>query len=775
MKIPFFKSLQFRMPLLVLAGIIPLISVASFYAIENASKKITQEEKENISLKSKLLAENIQNWNESNVLALINLSKQPDIINAVPNSRYQAILTEIVDTYEHLYLAHTIDLQGWNILRSDKEYPKYYGDRNYFKNSLAGNKISYQTIISRTTKQPALCMSTPTSRQEAIVGVTSICTDLKALTEQVGQLRFGETGYALLVDANGDLLAHPDTQLLSGNNLTNLSEYAPVKSILAGNAGDFSFVDDNNVKWIAHSTKLKNGWGVVVLQEEAEFFANKTQFQNLAFSISFIVIFGTSALTFLVANRLIKPIQDLSKAAMIISEGQLEQKVEIKREDELGILASSFNHMAVQLNKYFEELQKTFQKLEKAKEEAVSANLAKDKFLANISHEFRTPLNSVLGYAKILQRDSSLNEEQVEQVSTIQQSGTYLLTLINDILDLSKSKTGKLELNPKEFNLSNSLKAVVRIIESEAQNKGLQIKTKFKNLPSTIVADQKRLTQVLLNLLSNAIKFTDRGEILLKASRVENRKNINSSLQQKIRFEIIDTGAGIKPAELKKIFQPFEQAGDMESRQIGTGLGLSISKQLVELMGGKLRVKSKLGEGSNFWFETVFAEENTVSNKQGKLEIGSISGYKGRKRKLLVVDDTPENRLLLVNILEPIGFEVSMAENGEDMLRMVEQKQPDLIFLDLFMPVKTGFTSAKQLQRKSDFKDIPIIISSACSITPEMRQYLNCEAFLSKPFEEDELLELLQKYLRLEWIKREKEQKSPMPISQNKTKQPIAL
>ena len=751
MKLSVFNSLQFRMPLLVLSGIIPLISLASFYATESASKKITQEATENLLLKSKLLAENVQAWNESNVLALLNLSRQPDIISANP-SKQQTVLAEIVNTYDHLYLAHTMNLEGWNIARSDGKKSKYYGDRSYFNGAVAGNQINYQTIISRTTKQPALCMATPTLRQATIVGVSSICTDLNALTEQVGKLRFGATGYALLVDQNAALLAHPDAQLISGDNLTNLSQYPPVKNILQGNGGNFSFTDDSNVKWVSHSTRLNNGWAIVIQQEETEFLANKMQFQNLAFFINFVVILGISGLTFFLANRLIKPISELSQAAISLSTGQLAQRVEIQREDELGILASSFNHMAGQLKKSFQELQQTFQKLEKARQEAVSANQAKDKFLANISHEFRTPLNSVLGYSKLLQRDDALDDEQVEQLKTIEQSGTYLLTLINDILDLSKSQTGKMELYLKEFDLLNSLKSVIRIVESEAKDKGLQLKTEFNNLPTTIRADQKRLTQVLINLLNNGIKFTSSGEILLKVSLVETTNNIDSLLQHKIRFEVIDTGRGISQEKLKKIFQPFEQAGDIESRYIGTGLGLSISQQLVELMGGQLKVTSQVGEGSNFWFETVFEQETISSKRPQKLEIGTISGYKGTKRKLLVVDDKPENRLLLANMLEPIGFKVLMAENGEQMFTMVEKERPDLIFLDLFMPIKTGFTAAKQLQQKPEYSDIPIIILSACSISPQMRQHINCEAFLSKPVEEEELLKLLAKHLHLEWI-----------------------
>ena len=744
MKLSFGKSLRFRIPLLVLSGIIPLISIAIFYGTESASKKITKKAEETLALKSQLLAENLQGWDESNILALLNLNKQPDLVNLNPDKQ-EIILAEIVNTYDHLYLAHTINLQGWNIARSDEKEPKYYGDRNYFKTAVLGNEINYETIISRTNNKPALCISTPTRSLEKIIGVSSICTDLNALAKQVGQLKFGQTGYAFLIDQNADLLAHPNAQLLSGEKLTNISDYPPVKNILAGNIGNFSFEDDKNIKWVSYSTRLENGWAVVLLQEEAEFLNSKTQFQNLAFSISFVVILGVSGLTWFLANRLIKPISNLSSAAINISEGQLDQKVEIKQKDELGILAFSFNHMATQLKN-------SFDKLQQAKEEAISANFAKDRFLANISHEFRTPLNSVLGYAKILQRDRSLNTQQVEKLNIIVQSGNHLLTLINDILDFSKSKVNKIELNLTEFDLSNFLKAVTGIVESEAREKGLQLKTEFKNIPSTIKADQKRLTQVLINLLSNGIKFTSSGEIALKVSLIETIKNTDSQLLQKLRFEVIDTGMGISKKELKKIFQPFEQAGNIESRYIGTGLGLAISKQLVELMGGKLRVKSKLGEGSNFWFETVFSQEKINSKVQQKQGIQTILGYKGRGRKLLVVDDKPENRSLLVNILEPIGFEVLTADNGEEMLNIVNKERPDLICLDLFMPVKTGFTSVKQLRQIPEFSNIPIIVISATSITEEMRQYLKCEAFLSKPFEEEKLLELLQQYLHLEWI-----------------------
>ncbi len=776
MKLSVLKSLQFRMPLLVLSGIIPLITVSSFYATQSAAKQLNQEALENLALKSTLLGENIQNWNESNVLALLNLSRQLGIINPNPKTQ-ETILAQTINTYQHFYLAHITNLEGWNIARSDAKKPKYYGDRRYFKNSLAGNIISYQSLIGRTSQKPSLCISTPNFKQSQIVGVTVACSHLNSLTEQVGKLRFGETGYAFLVDENGNLLVHPNRELLSGSELTNLSEYPPVKNILNNSTSNyFAFTDTNNVKWVSYSTRLNNGWAVVILQEEAEFLVNQKEFQNVALLISFVVILGTSILTFFLANRLIRPITYLSNAALTISKGHLEQKVNINRDDELGILASSFNHMASQLKKSFEELQQTFMKLETAKEEAISANLAKDKFLANISHEFRTPLNSVLGYAKLLQLDDSLSYHQIEQLTTIQKSGTYLLTLINDILDLSKSKAGNITLNLKEFDLLRTLKVIVRIVEREAQYKGLQIKTKFNNLPPTIRADQKRLTQILINLLNNAIKFTPKGQILFKVSLIETIKNGNAPLKQKIRFEVIDTGVGISEKQLKTIFQPFEQVGEMESKYLGTGLGLSISKQLLELMGGELKVKSQEGKGSNFWFELVSEtkSQELINNvdRQPTLGLNSISGYKGRKRKLVVVDDRPENRLLLSNMLQAVGFEVLMAENGEKMFIILEKEQPDLILLDLIMPIKTGFTAARQLQQEPKFKDIPVIIVSACSITPEMRQYLKCDAFLNKPFEEEELFRLLAKYLNLQWTYRSQQ---PQSSDNNQENHPTSL
>ncbi|MGK7914932.1 MAG: MHYT domain-containing protein [Prochloraceae cyanobacterium] len=407
-----------------------------------------------------------------------------------------------------------------------------------------------------------------------------------------------------------------------------------------------------------------------------------------------------------------------------------------------------------QLKKAKEATEKRNVQLKKAKEIAEAANQAKDRFLANISHELRTPLNSILGYARILQRDTNLNPSQLKNLSIVQYSGTHLLTLINDILDFSKTKAGKIELYPTNLHLPSFLDGILDLVRMWSQEKGLELKYETENdLPTGIEADEKRLRQVLINLLSNGIKFTSEGEVTLKISLMETITGATTSslVQQKLRFEVRDTGMGMSPQELEKIFQPFEQVGDIQSRAAGTGLGLSLSQQLVELMGGELRVKSKLGAGSTFWFDVVFPVVEVILEAEEDRP-GELLGYKGKRRKLLVVDDKEENRELLVKILKPIGFEVETATNGEQMLSMAFSIRPDLILLDLFMPVKTGFTSSKELHQRPELRNIPIIVVSASSITEEMRQYLECEAYISKPIDEEKLLALLQEYLHLEWI-----------------------
>ena len=765
MKIGLLRSLKFKMPLMVILGVIPLIIVVFSYYSHRASKNIGQESQKNMALRANMLAELVYQWDLDNKLALQNLSRQPDIISMNP-TRQKPVLFQLTNTYKQLYLAMVMDRDGINVARNDSSPLKDYRDRAYFLGAIAGEPVTRQTIISRTNKRPAVCMAAPIKQERrGTIGVSAICSDLERISQELGQIKFGKTGHVFLVDKAGKIIAHPNISYISGEALQDFSDYPPVQQTLEGRNNIFFFQDKQGVNWVSYGKRLKDtGWGIVVLQQEWELFNSQTDLKNLAFSVTIITVISISILVWILANHLIKPITDLTAASTAIAEGQWDKRVAIKSSSELGILANSFNKMTDQLQNSFGKLEAKIKErttqLNKAKEAAERANHSKDRFIANISHELRTPLNGIIGYTKILRRDLPLTAQQLEEFNIIEKSSFHLLTLINDLLDFSKNQVSKMELHPKESDLSELLNSVVGIVKNGAKAKGLELITRFDSLPATVLADEKRLQQILINLLYNAIKFTNRGKVILRVRVVNNFSTNQGFSQQRVRFEVIDTGVGVSPEEQTKIFQPFEQTGDLRSRNVGTGLGLSISKQLVELMGGKLRVKSKLGKGSNFWFEADFKiiEINTPRPQKPKIE--SLLGYQGKQQNILVVDDKEENRQLVVNILEPLGFKVSTAEDGEHMFEVMKETKPDLICLDLFMPKKTGFTSAKQLREMPEFKDIPLIVISATTITEEMYNYIKCDEFISKPLDEEKLLELLQQYLHIEWIYGTKEQKS---------------
>jgi PAS domain S-box-containing protein len=382
----------------------------------------------------------------------------------------------------------------------------------------------------------------------------------------------------------------------------------------------------------------------------------------------------------------------------------------------------------------------------KAREAAEAASRAKSEFLANMSHELRTPLNGIMGYAQILQRSKVLNEEERSRIDVIYQCGSHLLTLINDILDLSKIEAQKVELMPTDFHFPAFLQGVAEMCRIRAELKGIHFHfPSSPELPIGIRADEKRLRQVLINLLSNAIKFTDEGSVTF---------TVSFATEGKIRFEIRDTGTGIAQDQLQAIFQPFEQVGDRRRQTEGTGLGLAISKRIVELMGSTIQVQSEMNVGSIFWFDVNLSQADEWVKTSQIDHRGQIIGIKDRQPKIVVIDDKWANRSVISNLLSPIGFEVFEANDGQEGWEKILEVQPDLIVTDLLMPELDGFELIKRVRESENFKDTVIIVSSASVF--ETDQYRSLEAggntFLPKPIQATELLQKLQQYLDLEWV-----------------------
>ncbi len=390
--------------------------------------------------------------------------------------------------------------------------------------------------------------------------------------------------------------------------------------------------------------------------------------------------------------------------------------------------------------------------LRSARDAAEAANRAKSAFLANMSHELRTPLNSILGFSELLARSDRIPPEDRENLHTIRRSGEHLLMLINQVLDLSKIEAGRTVLNMEKTDLHALLDDLMNMFRLKTRKKGLTLMFGTAvEVPRFIRADRLKLRQTIINLLSNAVKFTSSGQVALR-TMVARREGQDLTLL----FEVEDAGPGIAPEDVSGIFDAFSQTADGCVAPEGTGLGLAISRHFVRLMGGDISVNSAPGRGSVFTFdiraEALSGADETASASSERQVTGVAPGRTARR--ILIVDDQPENRKLLVKMLAPLGFALKEAEDGRKALDLHAAWRPDLIFMDLRMPALDGYEATRRIKAADDGGETRVIAMTANAFEGEQAivEGSGCDGFLRKPFRRADVLEMMQAHLGLRYV-----------------------
>lgn len=470
-------------------------------------------------------------------------------------------------------------------------------------------------------------------------------------------------------------------------------------------------------------------------------------------------------LALLVSRSITEPLQQMIVATENVRQGDLSQRVYIHTGDELQTLGDHFNDMTAQLEKTLRQMEEEIEErkraqaeLQAAKEAAEAANRAKSAFLANMSHELRTPLNAILGFAQLMVRRNQVGPKDRNNLDIILHSGEHLLTLINQVLDMSKIEAGRMTLHEKPFHLYAMMEELESMFRLRAKEKNVQLVMDVDpDMPPVIIADETKLRQVLINLLNNALKFTVQGHVRLQV-RYESGTAVSNKPLHLLHFTVEDSGPGIEPEELDKVFEAFVRAKAGIQSNEGTGLGLTLSRQFARLMGGDMTVRNvndEPGHGAIFEF-TIRVTPDEVADERARVLPLQIVGLAPDQPEIhvLVVDDNWENRQVLVELLRPLGFVVQEAADGKAAVEAWYRWRPHLILMDLHMPKMDGYEATRTILGQAE-NQRPVIIAITASAFSHERQAIlevGCSDFIRKPVRTSFILETIQKHLAVQYL-----------------------
>lgn len=814
MKRSLFRSIRTKLIVsFLVVALIPLLLLA-FINKQTTEKALTDNAKQSLSAAAIETANRIDGFIDGNLNAVRVEAILPGLAAYLnlPSKQREGSPEERLATETLIRLSRKdmlnilsyalLDLKGRNVL--DTNTPDVGRDesgQDYFRKPLQ-TQLSFASNIKRSPTIPdlvTLFFSSPVRNARGkILGILRVTYNATVVQQLVARQteRAGAKSFAILLDEHYIHLAHSTSPKLlfksivplSPNLVTQLQREgrllkSPTKE-LATNLSDLKQaldnkqssliarlpVTDNQANLIAIARLQYKTWSVVFAQPLAVALA-PVEKQIHDTLILFALIAGVvTIIAFTIGQLLTKPLIYLTQIVSQFTAGDLDIRVKIRSKDEIGQLAGSFNNMA-------EQLKESFATLEKQNEDLKRLDQLKNEFLANTSHELRTPLNGIIGIAESLIDGvtGELPQTTQKNIQLIISSGRRLANLVNDILDFSKLRHKNLELQLKPVDLHAITNLVLTLSQPLAKNKSLQLINAIPEDLPPAEADENRLQQILYNLVGNAIKFTAAGRVEVSAELVRSHRSSAMGSEQllmnndQLAITISDTGIGIGEDKFERIFESFEQVEGSTAREYGgTGLGLAVTKQLVELHGGKISVKSQLEKGSQFTF-TLPVSLGKIENKlpvdaikplvitalaEVSIATNSLQLTTKNKQhiKILIVDDDPINLQVLINNLSLQNYAVTQASNGEEALAIIEQGlKPDIILLDVMMPKMTGYQVTQKLRESFTSTELPIILLTARTQVQDIVTGLNLGAndYLCKPVAKDELLARLRTQINM--------------------------